>query len=49
MYQVFNMGIGLVIVIAPEEVAKALAVLPEAVAIGQAISLVGNESPIQIF
>jgi phosphoribosylformylglycinamidine cyclo-ligase len=39
MYQVFNMGIGLVLLVSPEEVDQALTVLgDEAVVIGQAVS-----------
>jgi phosphoribosylamine--glycine ligase/phosphoribosylformylglycinamidine cyclo-ligase len=36
MYHVFNMGIGLVLQVAPEQVEPALAALPEAIVIGRA-------------
>jgi phosphoribosylamine--glycine ligase / phosphoribosylformylglycinamidine cyclo-ligase len=38
MYRVFNMGIGLVVLVAPEEVEQALASVQEAVVIGQTIA-----------
>jgi phosphoribosylformylglycinamidine cyclo-ligase len=38
MYRVFNMGIGLVVLVALEQVEQALTTLPEAVVIGEAIA-----------
>jgi phosphoribosylformylglycinamidine cyclo-ligase len=35
MYRVFNMGVGMVLLVPPEDVQKALNVLPELVAIGE--------------
>jgi phosphoribosylformylglycinamidine cyclo-ligase len=37
MYRVFNMGIGIVLLVVPEEVARARDAVPEAVVIGQAV------------
>ncbi len=36
MYRVFNMGIGMVVIVAPEDVGVALAAVPEALVIGEA-------------
>lgn len=35
MYRVFNMGVGMVVIVAPEDVDAALAAAPEAVVIGE--------------
>jgi phosphoribosylamine--glycine ligase/phosphoribosylformylglycinamidine cyclo-ligase len=42
MYHVFNMGIGLVLLVAPEQVDQALAALPEAIVIGRATAWDGS-------
>ncbi len=38
MYRVFNMGVGLVLVVSPGEVGAALAALPEAFVVGEAVA-----------
>ena len=38
MYRVFNMGIGMVLLVSPEQVEPALGALKEAVVIGQAVA-----------
>ena len=38
MYRVFNMGVGLVVLVASEQVEQALTALPEAVIIGEAVA-----------
>jgi phosphoribosylamine--glycine ligase/phosphoribosylformylglycinamidine cyclo-ligase len=38
MYRVFNMGIGLVVLVAPEQAEQAMAAVPEAVLMGRAIA-----------
>jgi phosphoribosylamine--glycine ligase / phosphoribosylformylglycinamidine cyclo-ligase len=48
MYRVFNMGIGLVVLIAPDEVEPALAAVPEAVAIGQAVAWDGSSARVRL-
>ena len=35
MYRVFNMGVGMVVIVAPEDVDAALAAVPEAIVIGE--------------
>jgi phosphoribosylamine--glycine ligase/phosphoribosylformylglycinamidine cyclo-ligase len=42
MYHVFNMGIGLVVLVGPEDVEAALAALPEAQVIGEAVPWAGT-------
>jgi len=49
MYRVFNMGIGLVLLVPPEAVSRALAALPgEAVVIGEAVSWDGRAARVQL-
>jgi len=43
MYRVFNMGIGLVIIVSPEDAGLLRSVLPEAVEIGEVVPAVGDE------
>jgi phosphoribosylamine--glycine ligase / phosphoribosylformylglycinamidine cyclo-ligase len=42
MYRVYNMGIGLVVMVAPDDVNTALAALPEAIVIGQTTAWDGS-------
>jgi phosphoribosylformylglycinamidine cyclo-ligase len=35
MYRVFNMGVGMVVIVAPEDVDVAVAAVPEAIVIGE--------------
>jgi phosphoribosylformylglycinamidine cyclo-ligase len=48
MYHVFNMGIGLVVLVAPEDVEPALAALPEAHVIGEATTWDGAGPRVQL-
>jgi phosphoribosylamine--glycine ligase/phosphoribosylformylglycinamidine cyclo-ligase len=48
MYRVFNMGIGLVLVVEAGEVDRALAALEEALLIGEVIPLAGGQTPVQM-
>ncbi|MGC9335770.1 MAG: phosphoribosylformylglycinamidine cyclo-ligase, partial [Anaerolineae bacterium] len=48
MYRVFNMGIGLVLVVAPEEVEAALSAVPEAAVIGRAVTWDGSGPRVRI-
>jgi phosphoribosylamine--glycine ligase/phosphoribosylformylglycinamidine cyclo-ligase len=48
MYRVFNMGIGLVVLVTPEQLEQALDVVPEAITIGRAIASEGRESQVHI-
>ena len=43
MYRTFNMGIGLVVAVAPSEVGSVRAKLPEAFLIGEVVDVVGDE------
>jgi phosphoribosylformylglycinamidine cyclo-ligase len=45
MYRVFNMGIGLVAVVPVEDVDRAMAVVPEAIAIGQIVPRGNGDAP----
>jgi phosphoribosylamine--glycine ligase / phosphoribosylformylglycinamidine cyclo-ligase len=42
MYRVYNMGIGLILMVAPEEVDRARAALPELIVMGEAIAYEGT-------
>jgi len=46
MYHVFNMGIGLVVLVAPEDVDRALAAVPEATVIGETIPWDGTSTQV---
>jgi phosphoribosylamine--glycine ligase / phosphoribosylformylglycinamidine cyclo-ligase len=48
MYRVFNMGIGLVLILAPEETEQALSQLPEALVIGHTTAWDGREPRVQL-
>ena len=48
MYRVFNMGIGMVLLVSPEQVEPALGALQEAVIIGQAIAWDGNTPRVRL-
>jgi phosphoribosylformylglycinamidine cyclo-ligase len=48
MYRVFNMGIGMVLLVAPEQVTQAMETLREAVIIGQAIAWDGNTPRVRL-
>jgi phosphoribosylaminoimidazole (AIR) synthetase len=41
MWRVFNMGLGLVLAVAPSDAAAVRAALPEAIAIGEAVTQEG--------
>jgi phosphoribosylformylglycinamidine cyclo-ligase len=45
MYRVFNMGIGLVAVVPPDRVDRAVAVVPESVAMGRIVLRGGRDAP----
>ncbi len=47
MYRVFNMGIGLVLILSPEEAGRARALLPEAVPIGEVVPWAGAGPRVQ--
>jgi len=42
MFRVFNMGIGMILILSPDQADRALAVLPEAVVIGRAVGWDGH-------
>ena len=48
MHRVFNMGIGMVVIVSPGDVNTALAALPEAKVIGQTVAWNGEEARIQL-
>ncbi len=48
MYRVFNMGIGLVLIIAPDTVDRAIVAVPEAVVIGQVVTWDGSAPRVRI-
>jgi phosphoribosylformylglycinamidine cyclo-ligase len=48
MYRVFNMGIGYVVIVAPDQVAPARAALPELVEIGEITAWDGTEPRVHL-
>jgi len=48
MYRVFNMGIGMVLLVGESEVQQALAVLPDGVVIGEAVAWDGSEDRVRL-
>ncbi|MBN2005725.1 MAG: phosphoribosylamine--glycine ligase [Anaerolineae bacterium] len=48
MYRVFNMGMGMIVIVSPEAVAAARVAVPEAVVIGKAISWDGAGARVQL-
>ncbi|MDX9828936.1 MAG: phosphoribosylamine--glycine ligase [Anaerolineae bacterium] len=48
MFRVFNMGIGMVLILPPDQAHRALAVLPEAMVVGRAMGWDGHGSRVRI-
>jgi len=48
MYRVFNMGVGMVVIVSPEDVEAALAAVAEAVEMGETVAWVEKETRVQM-